>query len=156
MNRNITLGRDWLEQFDVNMYYDLGCIRIGKSYVKMEQDIHISSLAILATQTVNRSQTVNFCLSITKGNKELLNSEFHQIIPTEDSIITRQPGLLMVSSVDKTNKQGKFLIKNANNHIRLRKGSTVGNIETVKEYNIANVNDLKEQLYSLEQYIGCI
>ena len=34
MNRNIILGRDWLKQLAVSMYYDLGCIRIGKSYVK--------------------------------------------------------------------------------------------------------------------------
>ena len=47
MNRNIILGRDWLKQFGVHMYYGLGCIRIGKSYVKMEEDIHISSLARL-------------------------------------------------------------------------------------------------------------
>ena len=38
MNRNIILGRDWLEQFGVYMYHDLGCIRIGKSYVKMKED----------------------------------------------------------------------------------------------------------------------
>ena len=45
MNRNIILGRDWLKHFGVHMYYDLGCIKIGKSYVKMEEDIHISLLA---------------------------------------------------------------------------------------------------------------
>ena len=50
MNRNILLGRDWLKQFGVYMSYDLGCIRTGKSYAKMEEDIHISSLATLTTQ----------------------------------------------------------------------------------------------------------
>ena len=48
MNRNIILGRGLLKQFGVCMYYDLGCIRIGKSYFKMEEDAHISSLARLA------------------------------------------------------------------------------------------------------------
>ena len=31
MNRNIMLGKDWLKQFGVCMYYYLGCIRICNS-----------------------------------------------------------------------------------------------------------------------------
>ena len=30
-NRNIILGKDWLKQFGVHMYYDLGCLSIGTS-----------------------------------------------------------------------------------------------------------------------------
>ena len=54
MNRNIILGRDWLKQSGVHMYYDLGCISIGKSYIKMEEDIHISSLARCPAHTIIR------------------------------------------------------------------------------------------------------
>ena len=74
MNRNIILGRDWLKQFGVHMYYELGCIRIGKSYVKMEEDMHISSIARLTVHTITRPQTGKFCLCITKDNKQLFNS----------------------------------------------------------------------------------
>ena len=88
MNRNIILDGDWLKHFGVCMYYDSSCIRIGKLYVKME-DKHISSLARLTTQTVIRPQTGKFCLCIAKGNKQLLNSKFHHIIPNEDSTISR-------------------------------------------------------------------
>ena len=62
LNRNIILGRDWLKQFGVWMYYYLGCRGIGKSYVKMEEDIYMSSLARLATHTVIRPQTGKFCI----------------------------------------------------------------------------------------------
>ena len=68
-NRNIILGRNWLKQFGVYMYYDLGCIRIGKLYVKMEEDIHIFSLARLTALTIIRLQTGMFCLCIAKGNE---------------------------------------------------------------------------------------
>ena len=51
MNRNIIMSRDWLKQFDVCMNYDLGCIRIGKSYIKCE-DLHISSIARLTIETI--------------------------------------------------------------------------------------------------------
>ena len=42
------------------MYYDLGCVIIGKSYVKMAEGIHISSLARLTAQIVIILQTGNF------------------------------------------------------------------------------------------------
>ena len=147
MNRNIILGRDWLKHFGVCMYYDLGCLRIGKSYVKMEENIHTSSLATLAAHTIIRPQTEKFCLCIAKGNKELLNSKFHQAIPTEDSTISRETGLMTVNSIVRTSKQGKFsvfLINNTNKLIQLRKGSTTSKIEEVKECNFVNVNDLNQ------------
>ena len=68
MNRNIILSRDWLKQCGVCIYYNSGCIRIGKSYVKIEEDIHISLLARLTAQTVIRQQTGKFGLCIAMGN----------------------------------------------------------------------------------------
>ena len=131
----------------VGMYYDLGCIGIGKSYVKMEEDTHISSLARHTTQTVIRLQTKKFYLFIAKGNKQLLNSKLHQVNPTEDSTISRKPGLLIVNSIVTVSKQGKlsvFLIDNTNKHILLRKESTIGKIEKVKECNFVNVEKLNQ------------
>ena len=60
MNRNIILGRDWLKQFGVHMYYDLGYIRVGKSYIKLEEDLHISSIVELATKTQVKPQNAMF------------------------------------------------------------------------------------------------
>ena len=145
MKGNIIFGSDWLKQFGVHMYYDLGSIRIGKSHVKMEEDIHTSSLARLTAHTIIRLQTRKFCLCISKGNDQWLISKFHHIIPTEDSTIYREPGLLTVNSIVKTSKQGNFsvfLISNTNKVIWLRKGSTTG--KEVKECNFVNINDLNQ------------
>ena len=81
MKRNIILVRDWLKQFVVGMYCDLGCIQIGKSYVKMEEGMHISSLARLTVNTIMRPLPGKFCVCIAKRNKQLLNSNFNQAIP---------------------------------------------------------------------------
>ena len=109
MNRNIILGRDWLKQFGVHMYYDLGCIRVGKSYVKLEEDLHISSSVRLATKTQIKPQTAKFCMCKVKGNKQALHNRLHQVIPSENSILNQELGLLAVNSIVKTTKQGKFL-----------------------------------------------
>ena len=46
MNRNLISGTDWLRQHGVRIYYDLGCLRIAnKTFVNLEEDIHVSSVA---------------------------------------------------------------------------------------------------------------
>ena len=106
MNRNIVLGRDWLKRFGVCMYYDLGCIRVGKSYIKLEEDLHISSIVRLVTKT----QIAKFCMCKVKGNKQALHNRLHQFIPSENSILNQEPELLAVNSIVKTTKLGKFFI----------------------------------------------
>ena len=69
MNRNIILGRDWLMQFRMCMYYYLGHIRVGKSYIKLEEDLHTSSIARLTTETIMKPQSGKVCLCRVKGNK---------------------------------------------------------------------------------------
>ena len=91
------------------------------------------------------------CLCIAKGNKQLLISKFHQVLPTEDSTISREPGLLTVNSIVKISKQGKFysfLINNTNKLIQLRRGSTIGKTEEVNECSSVNIKDLNQ----LEQH----
>ena len=107
------------------------------------------NLFISKTFQTYSNQTTNkkVCLCIVKGNEQLLNSKFHQVIPTEDSTISREPGLLTVNSIVKRSKQGKFsvfLMNNTNKRIQLREGRTIEKIEEVKECNFVNVNDLNQ------------
>jgi hypothetical protein len=44
MHRNVIIGRDWLIQNGVRVYYDLGSFRIEKTYSPLEEDIHIPSV----------------------------------------------------------------------------------------------------------------
>ena len=81
----------------------------------------------------------------SQGKQDIFNSKFYHIRPTEESTISRESGLLTVNSIVKTSKQGKFsvfLITKPNKLIQLRKGSTTGKIEEVKECNFVNVYDL--------------
>ena len=35
MNCNIILGRDWLLKFGVREYWDMQCVKVGKSYIPL-------------------------------------------------------------------------------------------------------------------------
>jgi hypothetical protein len=47
------LGREWLKQNGVRLYFDLGYLRIDKTYVRLEEDIHISSFLRLYLPILN-------------------------------------------------------------------------------------------------------
>ena len=68
------------------------------------------SLARLTAHTIIRCETEKFCSCIAKGNEQLLNSKFQQVIPTEDKITSRESRLLTVNSIVKTSKQGRFSV----------------------------------------------
>jgi hypothetical protein len=59
MNRNLILGRDWLVQNGIRLYYDLGCLRIGQMYVPIEEDMHITSIVRFKIATIRKPQTAN-------------------------------------------------------------------------------------------------
>ena len=61
MNRNVILGKDWLTQNGIRLFFDLGCLRIGKCYVSLEEDIKIASIVRCAKDAVLKPQTVNVC-----------------------------------------------------------------------------------------------
>ena len=126
------------------MYYYLGCIRVGKSYIKLEEDLLISSIVRLANKTQIKPQTAKFCMCKVKGNKQALHNRLHQVIPSENSILNQEPGLLAVNSIVKTTKQGKFfvlVINSSNKHITHKEGSKIRMIEPVRECDFVNVRD---------------
>lgn len=61
LNRCVILGREWLRMNRVRIYFDLGCLRIGKTYVKLQEDIHISSLVRINKKLMIKPQTAVVC-----------------------------------------------------------------------------------------------
>ena len=37
MNQNLILGRDWMVQNGVRLYFDLGCFLVGKTYLPLKK-----------------------------------------------------------------------------------------------------------------------
>ena len=103
INRNFILGRDWLVQNGVRLYFDLGFLRIGNTQVPLEEDIHISSLVRLRPTTVLKPQTATVCLGKVKDSPEFPVRNLYTITAVETNFIGSEPGLMVSNSVTKFN-----------------------------------------------------
>lgn len=71
MNRKAILGRDWLVENGVRLYFDLGCLRVHDVYVTLEEDIHINSVVKLQQDTIIKPQSVQICNGQLNGYSNL-------------------------------------------------------------------------------------
>ena len=97
---------------------------------------HISSIARLTTETIIKPQIGKVCLCRLKGNEYVLNSKWHQVIAAENRTLNQEPGLIVVNSIVKVTKQGKFLA-----FIRLQQGSKIGKVEPIRECDFVNISN---------------
>ena len=133
------LGRDWLHQNGVRIYFDLGSIRVGKVYVPLENDIHIASIIRLAKKSLLKPQSVNVCIAKIKNNSSLLDSELLQVSAVDSGYINSEPGLVVSNSVTKIHRCNKIpvlILNSTNKTINLKRGCVVGRIRK------SNVNDI--------------
>ena len=141
MNRNIILGRDWLVQNGVRLYYDLGCLRVGQVYVPLEEDIHIASILRLKSKTILKPQTVNMCLAKIKNNPDILKDTLFQVSQIETGYITSEPGLMVSNSVVKMDNSRQvpiMIVNNTDKTFNLKRGCILGKVESIQEVDIVS------------------
>ena len=61
INRNIILGRDFLREKGICLYYDLNCLGINNLYVPLEDDFQIASLVRLTSDKVIKPKSSCEC-----------------------------------------------------------------------------------------------
>ncbi|CAC5412418.1 unnamed protein product [Mytilus coruscus] len=105
MNRNVILGKDWLVQNGVRLYFDLGCLRIQKNYVPLE-DIHVASIVRLTVNAVLKPQTINVCPVGLKNNPSFGSTKLLEISPVASgkSRSAWAAPIIIVSNKDKTSR----------------------------------------------------
>ncbi|CAC5408706.1 unnamed protein product [Mytilus coruscus] len=106
MNRNVILGKDWLVQNGVRLYFDLGCLRIQKNYVPLEEDIHVASIVRLTVNAVLKPQTINVCPVGLKNNPSFGSTKLLEISPVASgkSRSAWAAPIIIVSKKDKTSR----------------------------------------------------
>ena len=119
LNRNFILGRDWLKSNGVRLYFDLGCLRINKTYIPLQEDIHICSILrvdkdiLLGPQTM----TVNY-VKLNQGF-QVGDSGLVEVTNLDSDCIRDEPGLHVRESVNKTTRTRKvpvMIVNQTNRH----------------------------------------
>ncbi|MES9994030.1 MAG: retropepsin-like aspartic protease [Candidatus Thiodiazotropha sp.] len=134
INRNFILGRDWLVQNGVRLYFDLGFLRIGSSTVPLEEDIHIASLVRLRSTTVLKPQTATVCVGKIKDSSAFQVRQIYSVTATETNFISNEPGLMVSNSVGRLNKNRTLpimVVNNTNRTMKLSKGCVIAKLESV-------------------------
>ena len=132
MNHNIILGRDWLLKFGVREYWDMQCVKVGKSYMPLVEDIYINSVVCLASQVILKPQSVSCVMDKTKiAGKTSLRRSLCQVYRADKTGSSKEPGLMITNLVVKVSKNQIFplMITNATNKmIKLNMGCVVAKI----------------------------
>ncbi len=132
MNRSMILGRDWLTSEGVRLYYDLGCLRVGDTYVPFENDAHISSLVRLTKKVVLRPQTTTLCNGRAKCKGPTRDS-LVELAAVERGYVASEPGLHVVDAVATVggrNRLPLMLVNSTNKTFTLRRGTVIAKSTT--------------------------
>ena len=142
MNRNLILGRDWLKQNGVRMYFDLGLLRIDKTYVQLQEDIHISSVVRLSNKLVLKPLTSYAVDCRLQKNLGLDKEVLCELSEAEKGFISTEPGVKLVGSVSKSkNRRLSIMIMNTTQKtIKLRRGCVVAVATPVSEHCCVSLN----------------
>ena len=147
INRNLILGRDWLAENKVTLYYnDLKKMKVGSEYVPLEEDSHISALVRLTSSISVKPKSVVICNGKTHkplgGGKE---ASF-KLSQTEKGYVAEEPGLELEETVTNVGTTGTLpimLVNKTDKMYRLRRGAVVGKLEHISV--IATVKTTPDQ-----------
>lgn len=143
MNRKLILGRDWLQQNGVRLYFDLGCIRLHQTYIPLQEDIHVTSIVRLRSKTKIKPQTAVLCNCKVRNNPNLPVDRTYQITPIECGFLSHEPGLMVTNSIGKlkSNRVLPIMIVNTTNKTyTVRKGCPVAKVEQLRGQDIMSVS----------------
>ena len=146
MNRNLILGTDWLRQHGVRIYYDLGCLRIvNKTYVNLEEDIHVSSVARIKYTTLLKPHSATICYGKIRQNPDIPVKTDYQVSAVCKGFVHREPGLQVVDSVSRLRKDRSIPIlvtNNTNKFIKIFRHGVLAKVESLVNQNMAEVSSV--------------
>ena len=98
INRNIILGRDFLQRKGICLYHDLNCLCINNWYVPFEEDFQIASLVRFTSDQVVKPQSSCVYNGKIKENPDV-SSSLYQLSAVDMGCFSNEPGLVLPSSV---------------------------------------------------------
>ncbi len=131
LNRNLILGQDWLKQMESEFIMILGVSECGgKTYVNIEEDIHIASVVRMKSTTVIKPQTAKICYGKVRRNPDLPSGENYQISESEKGFINREPGVNIINTVSKLGRDRAvpvLIVNSTNKTMKIVRHGVLGN-----------------------------
>ena len=130
----------------VRFYYDLGCLRIGHTYIPFEEDIHIATVVRIESTVTLTPSTTNACTGHLRHKSEAFESGIFEMSSIENEYVGTEPGLMIANIIVKPNQTLIFpvmVISNTNKTLKLKKGCVIGKMQSVTE---ANMTEIKDQM----------
>ena len=160
INKNVILGIDWLSKFGVRLYFDLQKLRVGKTYVPLQLDIHIRAIVRLKDDLVMKPQTSYTCTGKMQNRKEF-PPDSYEISQVAEGYVASEPEVLVSNNlvnVKKPRKLPLFIVNSTTKTICLKKNSIFAKAEKVQIYEINNSEESKSmssdsKKYSNEQFL---
>ena len=89
-------------------YWDMQCIKVGKSYIPLVEDIPLNSVVCLTSQVILK-QSVSCVMAKTKiAVKTSLGRSLCQVYGVDKTDISKKPGLMITNLVVKVSKNQRF------------------------------------------------
>ena len=106
-NKNVILGKNWLSNFGVRLYFDLQKLRVGKTYVPLQPDIHIHTIVRLKDGLVIKTQTSYTC-TVKMQNRKEFPPDSYKISQVTEGYVASEPGVLVSNSLVDVKKNRKL------------------------------------------------
>ena len=146
LNRNLMLGLDWLKQNNVRIYFDLRSLRInGKTYVNLEEDIHVASTVRMKSTCVIKPNTACICYGKVRECPDLPTGQLYDISEIDRGFIANEPGLKVINTVSNLckNRTVPLLIVNqTSKHFKIYRHGLLARLSPVNEEKMVNVNSV--------------
>lgn len=144
ISRTVILGRDFLTNHGVRLYFDLGVLRIDDVYIPLEQDSHIASVVRLEKETLLKPNTAYVIRGQVRSVNGISINKTYKMTPSSYNYIWSEPYLQVFDSVIHLSAARRFpvmLINHSQKTIKLRKGCPLGLLSEVKTHEICSIKN---------------
>ncbi|CAC5412399.1 unnamed protein product [Mytilus coruscus] len=140
--------KDWLVQNGVRLYFDLGCLRIQKKYVPLEEDIHVASILRLTVNAVLKP--INLCPVGLKNNPSFGSNNLLEISPVASGYVSTEPGLMIkeINLVNVNQSQGTSGLEKLDE-------SEISVPQEFKKYILRKIRDNEDIFATSDKDLGC-
>ena len=142
LNRNMILGLDWLKSNNVRIYFDLKSLRInGKTYVNLEEDIHVASTVRMKSTCIIKPNTAKICYGKVRKNPDLPSGQLYDITEIDRGFIANEPGLKVINCVITLSEERTIpllIVNQTNRHFKIYRHGLVAKMVPTHENNIIN------------------